>query len=110
MDVDGNSFSARFYRLLGSRSVVLKQTLFEEWHDDRLVPWVHYIPVSMNMHELPEVVRWLALTPEGHRAAEEMAGRGREWRERSLGSEHRRIWLWRCVLEYARVMDVGRDS
>lgn len=40
-DVDGNSFSARFRALLLSNSVVLKATIFTEWHSARLVPWVH---------------------------------------------------------------------
>ena len=62
MDLDGNSFSGRFYNLLASRSAVLKQTIFKEWHDERLVPWFHYIPVSVGMDELPEVMRYLALT------------------------------------------------
>jgi hypothetical protein len=46
LDVDGNSFSGRYHRLLRTNSLVLKQTVFEEWHDDRLWPWVHYVPVN----------------------------------------------------------------
>jgi len=53
LDMDGNGFSERFYRLLRSNSLVLKQALYEEWHDDRLIPWVHYIPVSASFEELP---------------------------------------------------------
>ncbi|KAJ4392545.1 hypothetical protein N0V85_006961, partial [Neurospora sp. IMI 360204] len=43
-DLDGNGISGRYYKLLASNSAVLKQTLLREWHDDRLVPWVHYFP------------------------------------------------------------------
>lgn len=50
-DLDGNSFSGGYYTLLASRSVIFKQTIFKEWHDDRLIPWVHYIPVSLDMGE-----------------------------------------------------------
>ena len=32
-DLDGNGHSGRFYRLLNSRSLPLKQTVFREWHD-----------------------------------------------------------------------------
>jgi hypothetical protein len=38
LDLDGNGFSGRFYKLLRSKSMVIKQTAFEEWHDDRLIP------------------------------------------------------------------------
>ena len=40
-DLDGNGHSGRFYRLLSSRSLPLKQTVFREWHDERLKPWLH---------------------------------------------------------------------
>jgi hypothetical protein len=33
-DLDGNAFSGRFYRLLLSKVVPLKQTVFKKWHDD----------------------------------------------------------------------------
>lgn len=34
----------RFRSLLLSGSVVIKDTIFREWHDTRLVPWIHYVP------------------------------------------------------------------
>ncbi|KAJ4307236.1 hypothetical protein N0V88_000616 [Collariella sp. IMI 366227] len=48
-DLDGNGISGRFLKLLASNSLVLKQTVLREWHDERLVPWLHYVPVSMEM-------------------------------------------------------------
>ncbi len=59
IDIDGNAYANRFYRLLGSDSVPLKITIFKEWHDDRLIPWLHYIPVSQSMEEIPELTRFL---------------------------------------------------
>lgn len=49
-DTDGNGISGRYYKLLASKSVPLKQTLLREWHDERLVPWVHYIPEIGRAH------------------------------------------------------------
>ena len=46
-DMDGNVFSRRFYSLMYSHGTVLKQTLQQEYFDEWLFPWVHYIPVSM---------------------------------------------------------------
>ncbi|KAF2225533.1 hypothetical protein BDZ85DRAFT_257651 [Elsinoe ampelina] len=110
MDMDGNSFSGRFYSFLQSRGCPLKQTIFREWHDERLVPWVHYIPVSVGLEELPETVRYLALTTEGSSVAREVAGRGREWHGRVLRREDAAIYLYRLFLEYARVTTDGRDD
>jgi hypothetical protein len=46
-DMDGNVFSRRFYSLMFSRSTILKQTWQQEYLDEWLFPYVHYIPVSM---------------------------------------------------------------
>lgn len=109
-DLDGNSFSGRYYTLLGSRSVVLKQTILREWHDERLYPWVHYVPVSLAMDELPETMRYLALTERGSRRAKTIAETGRRWKGQSLRREDAGVWMFRLVLEYARVLDEGRDG
>ncbi|KAF2460062.1 hypothetical protein BDY21DRAFT_281337 [Lineolata rhizophorae] len=103
-DIDGNSFSGRYYTLLSSRSVVMKQTIFQEWHDDRLFPWVHYVPVSLQMDELPESVRFLALTEVGDAISRRIADAGRDWSRKSLRKEDHAIYLYRLMLEYARVL------
>ncbi|PNS13811.1 hypothetical protein CAC42_3304 [Sphaceloma murrayae] len=110
MDLDGNSFSGRFYSFLRSRGCPLKQTIFREWHDERLVPWVHYVPVSVGMEELPETVRYLALTTEGNAIAREIAEMGREWYGKVLRKEDAAIYLYRLLLEYARVSSAERDE
>ncbi|EMD64803.1 glycosyltransferase family 90 protein [Bipolaris sorokiniana ND90Pr] len=108
-DVDGNSFSGRFYTLLRSRSVVLKQTALREWHDERLIPWVHFIPISLSMDELPEVMRYMTTHEDGKRRAKEIADAGREWHGRVLRKEDFTIYLYRLMLELARIMDPNRQ-
>ncbi|KAJ5024412.1 hypothetical protein PSV08DRAFT_227664 [Bipolaris maydis] len=108
-DVDGNSFSGRFYTLLRSRSVVLKQTVLREWHDERLVPWVHFIPISLSMDELPEVMRYMTTHEDGKRRAKEIADAGREWHGKFLRKEDFTIYLYRLMLELARIMDPNRQ-
>lgn len=109
-DLDGNGISGRYYKFLASRSAVLKQTLFREWHDDRLVPWVHYIPVSQGMEELPELVLWLMSTSLGQTRAREVADQGRGWFERALRPVDRTIYLYRLLLELARLQDPARKA
>jgi hypothetical protein len=107
-DLDGNGHSGRFYRLLNSRSLPLKQTVFREWHDERLQPWQHYVPISLGMEDLPEVVRYLATEEEGRQVAASMAENGRQWSLRALRPVDQIIYLYRLILELQRLQDTSR--
>lgn len=109
-DIDGNGISGRFYRFLASHSLPLKQTLFREWHDDRLVPWVHFVPISQSMEELPEVVRWLTSTERGQMRAREMAEGGRRWYYEAVRDVDKGVYLYRLMLEMRRLQDVKRGA
>ena len=109
-DLDGNGHSGRFYRLLNSHSLPLKQTVFREWHDERLQPWLHYVPISLAMEDLPEVVRYLADEEEGQQVAAMLAERGREWSLRALRPVDQAIYVFRLMLELARLQDPGRPA
>ena len=110
MDVDGQGSTDRFYKLLASGSTVLKQTLCEEWHDERLVPWVHYVPVSMHMEELPEIVHYLTEDDVGQEIAKRIADEGRNWWAKGLRNIDMSLYMFRLLLEWARVMDDMRDD
>jgi hypothetical protein len=74
IDIDGNSNSwpGLFQKLL-TGSPVLKVASpfgFRQWFYDRLTPWVNYVPVSSDMSDLIEHVRWLA----AHDAAARLIG------------------------------------
>lgn len=109
-DIDGNGISGRYYKLLASKSVPLKQTLFREWHDERLVPWVHYIPVSQGMEEVPELVFYLTSTEAGQHRAKEIAERGREWFSKAFRDVDLSIYTYRLMLELARLQDPEREA
>jgi hypothetical protein len=87
---------------------VLKQTLLREWHDERLRPWVHYVPVSVGMGEVAEVVGWLLGSERGKEVGRGVAEAGREWMGRGVREVDVAVYLWRLVLELARVGDAGR--
>ncbi|KAG8418404.1 hypothetical protein J3458_005822 [Metarhizium acridum] len=109
-DLDGNGISGRWYRLLASKSTPLKQTLLREWHDDHLVPWVHYVPVSQNMGELPELVAYLTSTTRGQQHAQQIAIRGAEWFQQAFRREDMSVYLYRLLLELARLQDPERPA
>jgi hypothetical protein len=110
LDIDGNSYSGRFYRFLASRSVPLKISIFREWHDERLIPWLHYVPVSQSMEELPELIRFLATTAEGQKISHRIAEAGREWYFRALTPPHQGIYLYRLMLELAWLHNSSRTT
>lgn len=107
-DMDGNGISGRYYNFLASRSAPLKQTLLREWHDERLVPWLHYVPVSQSMEELPELVSHLTSTEVGREAAKNIAEEGREWFGKAFREVDRSIYVYRLLLELARLQDPAR--
>ncbi|KAH8689007.1 hypothetical protein BGW36DRAFT_402061 [Talaromyces proteolyticus] len=102
-DIDGNSMSTRFYRLLSQHAVVLKQSWFQEWHDDRLVPWVHFVPVTMGMEELPALMDFLVNDPEGERLSSEIAQSGSTWSRQVLRPIDMSIYIYRLLLEMAEL-------
>jgi len=107
-DLDGNGISGRYYKLLASNSVPLKQTILREWHDERLVPWVHYVPVSLGMEELPELVMYLTSTTKGQQRAREIAEQGKEWFGKAMRVEDQSVYVYRLLLELARLQDPER--
>ncbi|KAI0484544.1 hypothetical protein GGR56DRAFT_662644 [Xylariaceae sp. FL0804] len=109
-DTDGNGISGRFRRLLASRSAPLKQTILREWHDERLVPWLHYVPVSLGLAELPELVLHLTRAPRGRRVAREVAEAGRAWTARALRDVDAAVYVYRLLLELARLQDPARPA
>lgn len=107
-DLDGNGISGRYYKLLASNSLPLKQTILREWHDERLVPWVHYVPVSLSMEELPELVMYLTSTKKGQQRAKEIAEQGKEWFGRAMRVEDQSVYVYRLMLELARLQHAER--
>lgn len=108
-DVDGNSFSARFRSLLLSTSLPLKSTIYAEWHDDRLFPWLHFAPLDNSLQDLYAVLDYFTYTEKGDAAARYIAESGKAWAEKVLRREDMLLYTWRLALEFARVCDENRD-
>lgn len=108
-DVDGNSFSARFRGLLLSTSLPLKSTIYAEWHDDRLLPWLHFAPFDNTFQDLYGVLDYFTRDLKGDLAAWMVAETGKIWGEQVLRREDMLLYVWRLLLEFARVCDENRD-
>ncbi|KAH7310605.1 capsule associated protein [Stachybotrys elegans] len=106
-DIDGNSFSGRYRAFLLSTSLPLKATIFKEWHDDRLFPWLHYAPFDNSFMDIYAVIEYFM---RHDKAAEMIATEGKKWAEATLRREDMVIYTWRLLLEYSRVLDDARET
>lgn len=112
-DIDGNSFSGRYRGFLRSTSLPIKATIYNEWHDDRLIPWLHFVPMDNTFVDIYGIMDYF-LGFDGHGAhdaeAERIAREGMDWAERVLRREDMAIYTYRVLLEWARLCDDNRDK
>jgi hypothetical protein len=105
-DIDGNSFSGRYLGFLRSSSLPIKATLFREWHDSRLVPWRHFVPMDNRFLDFFGIIEYFL---EHDSDAEKIASEGQKWANTVLRPEDMQVYVLRLLLEYARVSDDERD-
>jgi len=110
LDIDGMGFSGRYLRLLRSNCAVMKQSIFVEFLDHWLVPWVHYVPITLEAKELPEITRFLIEEPEGRAIGEKIAMQGKEWSEKVLRKEDLELYFMRLLMELERIMSPERND
>ncbi|KAG4439845.1 hypothetical protein IFR05_004694 [Cadophora sp. M221] len=124
IDVDGHSFSGRWYAFLRSKSLGIKSTIFREWHDSRLFAWRHFVPLDNGYEELYSILAYFIgvgsvseALKDGHLyvprhdfEARKLGRQGREWAEKVLRREDIEIYTFRLLLEYARVIDDNRHA
>ncbi|KAH9812106.1 family 90 glycosyltransferase [Melampsora americana] len=112
LDIDGNAWSGRFRRLLGSNSLVFKSTIWPEWYRDQIQAWYHYIPIKVDYSDLFDLMSFFTGDLDGHggfdQVAEQIAGQGKEWVEKHFRFEDIQAYMWRTYLEYARVSSDDR--
>ena len=98
--VDGNTWPGRLSAFLMSGSVILLATIFIDWVTINLEPWVHYVPIKMDMSDLDEKLQWLI----NHDKEAEMIGkRGRDFALRHLRYQDTECYKTFLALEYAEL-------
>ncbi|KAL1310554.1 hypothetical protein AAFC00_000833 [Neodothiora populina] len=113
-DIDGNSFSGRYRGFMGSTSMPIKATIYDEWHDSRLVPWVHFVPMDNTFVDVYGIMEYFLGNEESDKAGHDHVARdialgGKAWAERVLRREDMQIYVFRLLLEYARICDDERE-
>ncbi|CAG7956508.1 unnamed protein product [Penicillium salamii] len=106
-DLDGNSFSGRFRGFMLSTSLPIKATIYNEWHDSRLVPWVHFVPMDTTYIDFYGIMAYFLGGRDS--VARKIALAGKAWSEKVLRREDMQIYTYRLLLEYARICDDRRE-
>jgi hypothetical protein len=168
LDGDGGDDREEFIDVVRAGRVVLKASVYSQWFDSRVVPWVHFVPLDntfvdvygvmefflgtrtqeeatqfAHAHvELPKhehhfqtphsedkqeedqheehegeheqahatlVKRWKTLEDGHDDAARKIAEAGQAWAAKVLRKEDMFIYMYRLLLEYARVVDTRRE-
>ncbi|CAF9904201.1 MAG: hypothetical protein HETSPECPRED_003421 [Heterodermia speciosa] len=129
VDVDGHSFSGRWRAFLESKSLGIKATIFREWHDSRLFAWRHFVPMDNRYDDLYTLLTYFLgvgsplgqHSPDSGSAAEKayvarhdvegkrIADQGSEWAKKVLRRDDIEVYMFRLLIEYARILDDNRD-
>lgn len=99
LDMDGHAYSGRFYAFMRSNSVPFKLTFFREWHEDILIPWVHYVPINKDGNEIPELIRFFEEDPAGRQIARSIGEEGQAWAAKTIRNDDIDVYMFRLLLE-----------
>ncbi|KAI6759087.1 hypothetical protein HG531_013848 [Fusarium graminearum] len=118
-----NGPSPDLLRVLRSKSVPLISTLFRTWYSDRLIPWLHFVPIDTRYQGLHTTLTYFTGTHnKAHingrdtdmkaqtKDAAWIAQQGAKWTKEALGEKDREVYLFRLMLEWARLVDDKRDD
>lgn len=110
---------------LRSNSVPFLSTIFREWYTERLIPWVHFVPIDVRFHALHSTLAYFSgingragprlngreVNADAHvDDARWIAEEGKGFAARALRREDMEVYLFRLLLEWGRVSHVERDK
>ncbi|KAK1755273.1 glycosyltransferase [Echria macrotheca] len=112
-----------FMQVLQSNSAPFLASIFREWYTERLLPWVHFVPVDLRYHALHGTLAYFVgfgtdklggrqIRIEGGAVSNGkwIAEQGRQFSGKALRREDREVYLFRLLLEWARLVDDGREG
>ncbi|KAL7410802.1 hypothetical protein BDY24DRAFT_168274 [Mrakia frigida] len=113
-DIDGNGWSSQFRPLLDLGTVIFKITIYPEWNSEWLTPWLHYIPVNLDLSDLYHSATFFLGAPGVSQGNDDL-GRiiseaGRDFVEKHWRWEDMQAYMFRLLLEYRRAMAHDRDA
>jgi hypothetical protein len=120
LTLDDVQSRGNFLKFLRSGSVPFRASIFREWYDRRLTPWLHFVPIDVRLHGLWATLGYFSglrskigggnYPWKPHfKEAELIASEGRKWARSTLRKEDMEIYLFRLLLEWGRLTDDDRD-
>lgn len=110
-------------QVLRSNSVPVMSSIFQQWFTERLIPWVHFIPIDTRYHALHSTMSYFIgldgrgtlngrkqITPGRTDDGKWIAQAGRKWAEKTMRIDDMKVYLFRLLLEWGRVIDDDRDN
>ncbi|WYZ44081.1 hypothetical protein EsH8_VII_000517 [Colletotrichum jinshuiense] len=104
-------------------NVPVMSSVFGEWYSERLIPWLHFVPIDIRLHAVHSTLAYfVGLKGRGKlngreidfearwEDAEWIATQGKRWADKALRREDMEIYLFRLLLEWGRVVRDDRDS
>ncbi|KAJ3141473.1 F-actin-capping protein subunit beta, partial [Physocladia obscura] len=98
--IDGNTWPSRTPLYLSSNSVILLSTVFTDWFMWMLEPYVHYVPVKMDLSDLEDQLRWLR---KNDGKAQQISLNARRLMERINRFEQMQCYTGLMMLEFYRI-------
>lgn len=108
---------------LRSNSVPVLSSVFREWYTERLMPWVHFVPIDLRYHALHSTMAYFIglkdrgplngrpqMTEGRKEDARWIAEQGRKWADKAIRREDMEVYMFRLLLEWGRVVDENRDN
>lgn len=110
-------------RIIRSTSVPFIASVFKEWYTERLIPWIHFVPIDIRWHGLHSTLAYFTgLKGRGNvngrdvnmavriEEARWISEQGKKWADRAIRRHDAEIYMFRLLLEWGRVIDDKRDE
>ncbi|KNB11398.1 hypothetical protein FOXG_11303 [Fusarium oxysporum f. sp. lycopersici 4287] len=110
-------------RVLRSKSVPFISTIFRTWYSDRLIPWLHFVPIDTRYQGLHTTLTYFTGTQKKAylngrdtdmkglaKDGAWIAQQGAKWANQALGEKDKEVYLFRLLLEWGRLVDDKRDE
>ncbi|KAF7290524.1 CAP10 domain-containing protein [Mycena indigotica] len=106
-DIDGNTFSGRFLGLLRSGSLVFKATVYQEFFNDWIRPYEHFIPVKYDLSDLVHKLQWAIDHEQEARRIQET---GKLFADKVMTDAQNDCYMSLLLLEWARLYNYEATS
>jgi len=108
IDIDGNSFSVRFFHfLLESKSILLKSGIFMDWYTGLFQPNQHYLPLDLEFSQFNAHINWIL---NHDQEALQMASDTHTLAQKHLRLEDMQCYLLRVFLEWHNLLNYDKQS